>query len=273
MPRNPVPRNPVPRNPVPRNNTPGIRRPVYTEIYGVKDYSVAVSADDANPGDVGAYLALFNVDKAYQDSYVFQVFITKPTYAFEVVEGCEPQNRTLGTMIANISDPANPVPRNPVPEEPRPEESRPEEPGPVGCPRAELHLHPRVERGGDVGCPAHGRRHLGRRWWLRRERERPDRRMHQGGAPRSEPGDRHAAGLSGRARSPPGSSIRTARDRADRPRRRACSWPTAPAPSRPRTASSSRMGRISPLLPRQRRCRPRRSAEAARWSSRRRPSR
>ena len=129
VPRNPVPRNPVPRNPVPRNYPPEDGIP-YTEIYGVKDYSVTVSADDAAPGDVGAYLALFNVDKAYKDSYVFQVFITKPTYAFEVVGECESQDRLLGTMVANISDPGNPVPRNPVPRNPVPRNPVPRNPAP-----------------------------------------------------------------------------------------------------------------------------------------------
>ena len=130
VPRNPVPRNPVPRNPVPRNYTPPDSTTAYTEIYGVKDYSLTVSADEAAPGDVGAYLALFNIDKAYKDSYVFQVFITKPTYAFEVVDGCEPQDRPLGTLVANISDPGNPVPRNPVPRNPVPRNPVPRNPAP-----------------------------------------------------------------------------------------------------------------------------------------------
>jgi hypothetical protein len=120
VPKNPVPKNPVPKNPVPKNYTPSDGGTTYTDVYGVKDYSVTVSADEALPGDVGAYLALFNVDKAYKDSYVFQVLITKPTYAFEVVDGCESQNRTLGTLVANISDPENPVPKNPVPKNPVP---------------------------------------------------------------------------------------------------------------------------------------------------------
>ena len=131
VPRNPVPRNPVPRNPVPRNYVPEDADVPYTQIYGVKDYSLTVSADEAVPGDVGAYLALFNIDKAYKDSYVFQVFITKPTYAFEVVEGCEPQNRPLGTLVANISDPGNPVPRNSrVPRNPVPRNPVPRNPAP-----------------------------------------------------------------------------------------------------------------------------------------------
>ncbi len=129
VPRNPVPRNPVPRNPVPRNYVPEDGIP-YTVVYGVRDYSVTVSADEAVPGDVGAYLALFNIDKAYKDSYVFQVFITKPTYAFEVVGDCEPQNRALGTLVANISDPGNPVPRNPVPRNPVPRNPVPRNPAP-----------------------------------------------------------------------------------------------------------------------------------------------
>ncbi len=124
VPKNPVPKNPVPKNPVPKNpvpkNVPLPDGTTYTQVYGVRDYSVTVSADETNPGDVGAYLALFNIDKAYQDSYVFQVFITKPTYAFEVVDGCDSQNRALGAMVSNISDPSNPVPKNPVPKNPVP---------------------------------------------------------------------------------------------------------------------------------------------------------
>ena len=191
VPRNPVPRNPVPRNPVPRNYVPEDGIP-YTQIYGVKDYSLTVSADEAVPGDVGAYLALFNIDKAYKDSYVFQVFITKPTYAFEVVDGCEPQNRPLGTLVANISDPGNPVPRNPVPRNPVPRNPVPRNPAP-----SDALVQNSTFTLGSNEAGASGLRTAIGQLGLWHEREWPDRRVHQGGPARPQPGGRHAAGLSG----------------------------------------------------------------------------
>jgi len=108
VPRNPVPRNPVPRNPVPRNTT----------VEDVIDYSWTVTTTSAD--DTGTYLTIPNIDKAFQDDYIFQVFITKPSVLRQVSGECDPSNLPLGTLIGHISDPANPVPRNPVPRNPVP---------------------------------------------------------------------------------------------------------------------------------------------------------
>ncbi|MGB5660599.1 MAG: Ig-like domain-containing protein, partial [Thermoanaerobaculia bacterium] len=108
VPRNPVPRNPVPRNPVPRNST----------VEDVIDYSWTVTTASAD--DTGTYLTIPNIDKAFQDDYIFQVFITKPSVLRQVSGECDPSNLPLGTLIGHISDPANPVPRNPVPRNPVP---------------------------------------------------------------------------------------------------------------------------------------------------------
>ena len=110
VPRNPVPRNPVPKNPVPRNAVNG-------DVYDVIDYSWTVNP--TSQGDAGTYIALANVDRAYANDYVFQLFVTKPSTLF-TAEDCVPANRTLGTLVGHISDPANPVPRNPVPRNPVP---------------------------------------------------------------------------------------------------------------------------------------------------------
>ena len=112
VPKNPVPKNPVPKNPVPKNPVPSDRT-----VYDVIDYSWIVTP--SNQDDTGTYLALANVDKAYQNDYVFQIFVTKPATAY-AVDGCEPTNLTMGTLVANISDPSNPVPKNPVPKNPVP---------------------------------------------------------------------------------------------------------------------------------------------------------
>ena len=113
VPRNPVPRNPVPRNPVPRNAITGDPVPVYDII----DYSWTVNP--ASQDDAGTYLALANIDRAYQNDYVFQVFVTKPSTQYTAIN-CQPGNANFGTLVGHISDPANPVPRNPVPRNPVP---------------------------------------------------------------------------------------------------------------------------------------------------------
>ncbi|MGB7491892.1 MAG: Ig-like domain-containing protein, partial [Thermoanaerobaculia bacterium] len=66
------------------------------------------------------YLTIPNIDKAFQDDYIFQVFITKPSALRQVSGECDPSNLPLGTLVGHISDPANPVPRNPVPRNPVP---------------------------------------------------------------------------------------------------------------------------------------------------------
>jgi hypothetical protein len=110
VPRNPVPRNPVPKNPVPRNAVSG-------DVHDIIDYSWTVSP--TSQGDAGTYVAFANVDRAYANDYVFQLFVTKPSTLF-TAEDCEPANLALGTLVGHISDPANPVPRNPVPRNPVP---------------------------------------------------------------------------------------------------------------------------------------------------------
>ena len=114
---NPVPKNPVPKNPVPKNPVPKNPVPADATVYDVVDYSWTV--DPSSLGDPATYLALANVDSAYQNDYIFQVFVTKPATAF-AADGCDPANVALGTLIANISDPSNPVPKNPVPKNPVP---------------------------------------------------------------------------------------------------------------------------------------------------------
>jgi len=81
-------------------------------VYNVIDYSWTV--DPSTVGDPATYLALANVDMAYADGYVFQIFVTEPATSF-TFNGCDSMNQTSGTLIANISDPANPLPRNPAP--------------------------------------------------------------------------------------------------------------------------------------------------------------
>jgi hypothetical protein len=113
VPKNPVPKNPVPKNPVPKNATTGEPVPVYDII----DYSWTVNP--ASQDDAGTYLALANIDRAYQNDYVFQVFVTKPSTLYSALN-CQPGNLSLGTLIGHISDPQNPVPKNPVPKNPVP---------------------------------------------------------------------------------------------------------------------------------------------------------
>ena len=113
VPKNPVPKNPVPKNPVPKNAITGEPVPVYDII----DYSWTVNP--ASQDDGGTYLALANIDRAYQNDYVFQVFVTKPSTLYSALN-CQPGNLSLGTLVGHISDPQNPVPKNPVPKNPVP---------------------------------------------------------------------------------------------------------------------------------------------------------
>jgi hypothetical protein len=116
VPKNPVPKNPVPKNPVPKNDAtpdPDDQVPVYDVI----DYSWTVNP--ASQDDVGTYVALAKVDQAYQNDYVFQVFVTKPSTLYSATN-CQPANTSLGTLVGHISDPQNPVPKNPVPKNPVP---------------------------------------------------------------------------------------------------------------------------------------------------------
>jgi hypothetical protein len=113
VPKNPVPKNPVPKNPVPKNSVTGEPVPVYDVI----DYSWTV--EPSSQDDAGTYLALANIDRAYQNDYVFQVFVTKPSTLYTAIN-CQPGNLALGTLVGHISDPQNPVPKNPVPKNPVP---------------------------------------------------------------------------------------------------------------------------------------------------------
>jgi hypothetical protein len=125
VPKNPVPKNPVPKNPVPKNPVPKNVSGSDVPVYDIIDYSWTVNP--ASQDDAGTYVALANVDRAYANDYVFQLFVTKPSTLYTVRtvddEGnlvCVPGNEQLGTLVGHISDPANPVPKNPVPKNPVP---------------------------------------------------------------------------------------------------------------------------------------------------------
>ncbi len=117
VPKNPVPKNPVPKNPVPKNPVPKNPIPGEPDVYDVITYSWNVTP--TSPDDAGTYLALANIDKAYQNDYVFQVFVTKPTTRY-AVNNCEPGNELMGSLVGHISELGNPVPKNPVPKNPVP---------------------------------------------------------------------------------------------------------------------------------------------------------
>jgi hypothetical protein len=117
VPKNPVPKNPVPKNPVPKNPVPKNPVPGEPDVYDVISYSWNVTP--TSPDDAGTYLALANIDKAYQNDYVFQVFVTKPTTRY-AVNNCEPGNDLMGSLVGHISELGNPVPKNPVPKNPVP---------------------------------------------------------------------------------------------------------------------------------------------------------
>ena len=117
VPKNPVPKNPVPKNPVPKNPVPKNPVPGEPDVYDVITYSWNVTPTSQD--DAGTYLALANIDKAYQNDYVFQVFVTKPTTRY-AVNNCEPGNELMGSLVGHISELGNPVPKNPVPKNPVP---------------------------------------------------------------------------------------------------------------------------------------------------------
>jgi hypothetical protein len=89
---------PVPEDPVPGET-----------VYDVIDYTYVVTAN--SPDDAGTYLSLFNIDPAYEGSYVFQVFVTKPLTSFmtDADDTCSAFNWTEGALIGHISDPTNPL--------------------------------------------------------------------------------------------------------------------------------------------------------------------
>ena len=89
---------PVPEDPVPGET-----------VYDVIDYTYVVTPDSQD--DAGTYLSLFNIDPAYEGSYVFQVFVTKPLTSFMTDEDdtCSAFNWTEGALVGHISDPTNPL--------------------------------------------------------------------------------------------------------------------------------------------------------------------
>ncbi|MCG6926400.1 MAG: hypothetical protein LJF30_13955, partial [Acidobacteria bacterium] len=78
-------------------------------VYDVIDYTYVVTPDSQD--DAGTYLSLFNIDPAYEGSYVFQVFVTKPLTSFMTDEDdtCSAFNWTEGALVGHISDPDNPL--------------------------------------------------------------------------------------------------------------------------------------------------------------------
>ena len=89
---------PVPEDPVPGQT-----------VYDVIDYTYVVTPDSQD--DAGTYLSLFNIDPAYEGSYVFQVFVTKPLTSFmtDRLDECSAFNWTEGALVGHISDPTNPL--------------------------------------------------------------------------------------------------------------------------------------------------------------------
>jgi hypothetical protein len=89
---------PVPDDPVPGQT-----------VYDVIDTTYVVTPSSTD--DAGTYLSLFNVDPAYQGSYVFQVFVTKPLTSFmtDSLDECSAFNWTEGALLGHISDPTNPL--------------------------------------------------------------------------------------------------------------------------------------------------------------------
>jgi hypothetical protein len=89
---------PVPEDPVPGET-----------VYDVIDYTYVVTPGSQD--DAGTYLSLFNIDPAYEGSYVFQVFVTKPLTSFMTDEDdtCAAFDWTEGALVGHISDPENPL--------------------------------------------------------------------------------------------------------------------------------------------------------------------
>ena len=84
------------------------RSPAQT-VYDVIDYTYVVTPGSQD--DAGTYLSLFNIDPAYEGSYVFQVFVTKPLTSFmtDRLDECSAFNWTEGALVGHISDPTNPL--------------------------------------------------------------------------------------------------------------------------------------------------------------------
>ena len=89
---------PVPEDPVPGQT-----------VYDVIDYTYVVTPGSQD--DAGTYLSLLNIDPAYEGSYVFQVFVTKPLTSFmtDKDDPCSAFNWTEGALVGHISDPSNPL--------------------------------------------------------------------------------------------------------------------------------------------------------------------
>ncbi len=89
---------PVPEDPVPGQT-----------VYDVIDYTYVVTPSSSD--DAGTYLSMLNIDPAYEGSYVFQVFVTKPLTSFMVdkLDECSAFNWTEGALVGHISDPSNPL--------------------------------------------------------------------------------------------------------------------------------------------------------------------
>jgi hypothetical protein len=89
---------PVPEDPVPGQT-----------VYDVIDYTYVVTPGSSD--DAGSYVSLLNIDPAYEGSYVFQVFVTKPLDSFmtDRLDECSAFNWTEGALIGHISDPSNPL--------------------------------------------------------------------------------------------------------------------------------------------------------------------
>jgi CARDB len=108
--KNPAPSALITKNPVPSDAT----------VYNITDYSWTVTPSTL--GDAATFLSLPNIDAAYQNDYVFQVFVTKPATSF-AVNGCDPTNLTHGTLVANVTDPSNLITKNLITKNPVPSDS------------------------------------------------------------------------------------------------------------------------------------------------------
>jgi hypothetical protein len=95
---------PVPDNPL---GTDASGNPI--PVYDVIDTTYVVTPGSQD--DAGTYLSLFNIDPAYQGSYVFQVVVTKPLTSFmtDSLDQCSAFNWTEGALLGHISDPSNPL--------------------------------------------------------------------------------------------------------------------------------------------------------------------
>ncbi len=96
----------------------------------------------------GTYLALANIDKAYQNAYVFQVFITKPTTPSRSSRTASRGNRAPGHAGRQHQRSREPGPEEPGPEEPRPKKPGPEKPAPSDVLVQNTTFTLGVERGG-----------------------------------------------------------------------------------------------------------------------------